>query len=178
MALTDLIENGKAYLGNLREGGEAEEFDVPDDASELIEEADDDLLPPDPKPIRKGPTKRRQPTTKATAAQRRTVQDALVLMITIPAGILQIRDPLCAAAMLDNAENIAAKAMPLIARSPAALAWFLGSGAPWMDWLGLALALQPVAQTIWSHHVTKTLDHDAEEGYGADFSQYSAPAFG
>lgn len=179
MALTDLIENGKAYLGNLRDTPEEDEIDVPDDVSELVDGGEDDALEPDPKPVRKGgPTKRRQPTARVTAGQRRQVQDALVLLMTIPGGILQMRDPICAAAVLDNADAIAAKAVPLITRSPAALAWFIGSAAPWMDWIALISAMAPVVSTIWGHHVTKTIDHDHEGGLGGDFSQYSAPSFG
>lgn len=177
MALTDLIENARGFLGNSPEGDDVEEVEVPDDASELTEGEDGDLLPPDPKPSRKGPTKRRQPTGKVTAAQRRGVQDALVLMMTIPGGILQMRDPLCAGVLLDNADTIAAKMVPLITRNPAALAWFIGSAAPWMDWLALITALTPVVSTFWGHHVTHSIGHDVEGEHGGDFSQYSAPVF-
>lgn len=174
MPVSELFGNAKSRIIHGAGGEPDEEVLVPDDVSELTPEEPGDLLEPDPKPARKGPVKKRQPSTRATAGQKRQIQDALVLMMTIPGGVLQFRDPVCAAALLDNAEEIAAKAVPLITRNPGVMAWFLGNGAPWMDWVALALALQPVAATIWGHHVSKSIGHDHEGEQGAaDYSQYT-----
>jgi hypothetical protein len=140
-----------------------------------------DLLPPDPKPGRKARSagRVRPSAPKATVTQKRTVADALTMMITMPAGIVSLRDPVCGNAVLDQAEAIVDRLVPIVCRNPAMLAWFT-EGAAYMDWIALTGALAPVVKTIWSHHVTKSLEH--EEGTGGehdqvDFNAYTAPVF-
>lgn len=172
MAITDLIEKFQNSGGRVDDPEDMPDVDVPDDLSELSDEPDD-ILPPDPKPSKKGPTKQRASTAKVTITQKRQLKDSLMLMMGVPAGMLSLRDPVCGNAVLDNAENIADKLVPIIARNPGMLTWFLGSGAPYMDFMALAMALKPVATTVWSHHVTKTLHGDDDGGFTADdFSQY------
>jgi hypothetical protein len=69
--------------------------------------------------------------------------------------------------------------VPIITRSPVLLQFFAGSGAPFMEYLALAMALKPFAATVWGHHVSKSIGHDHDGGVdGADWSQYTtAPAF-
>lgn len=145
---------------------------VPDDASEL-----DDVLPPDPKP--KKPARTRTPRTaaaKVTAAQKRQVEDALVLLMKILGGGISFRDQVCGPALVDSSADIAKAAAPLIARNPVWLAWFTG-GTGFLDLLALATALQPVAAAIWGHHVTHRLGHDDGDGGGpVDYSGYNAPS--
>lgn len=150
---------------------------VPDDASELVP---DDVLPPDPKPgKRTGRTRTRRPatTTKATTAQRKQVEDALLLLMTVIGGGVSLRDRVCGPAITGQAEAVAKAAAPIVCRNPAMLAWFVG-GAGFMDFFAVVVALQPIIGTAWSHHVTKGgghQGHEGHEGVPVDYSAYTAP---
>lgn len=152
---------------------------VPDDVSALDDAGRfDDVLPPDPKPGKVRRPKLRTVVRPAapvrpTAAQRRQVADALVLMQTLLGGAIQFRDPICGGEIVANAESVAEKAVPIICRNPAWLEWFTGS-AGFLDVIGLAVALKPVLATFWGHHVSHTIGHEGE-GEPVDYSGYSAP---
>lgn len=158
--------------GNVREVDES--IDVPDDLSSLDEEGD--LLPPDPPAARRTAKAPRKTAPKPTKAVQNQVADALTMMITLPAGVLAFRDPICGGAVLDQADEVVAKLVPIVCRNPAMLRWFT-EGAGYMDFFALATAVFPIAKTIWSHHVTHSIGMDEEEEGGDDFGRYTAPGF-
>ena len=167
------LENVMAKLkGSVREVPD-ESLEIPDDLSGLDEAGD--LLTPDPPAARRsGKAPARKAPAKPTKAVQTQVADALTMMITLPAGILAFRDPLCAGAVLDHADNVVAKLVPIVCRNPTMLRWFTEGGG-YMDWFGLAWALMPIAKTVWSHHVTHTVGLDEEEDEFVDYARYSAP---
>jgi hypothetical protein len=147
-----------------------------EDAPESPEELDiqDDILPPDPKPARKASPKAAPP--RVNAQVRKQLKDSLYMMIAIPAGIVAVRDPICGGAVLEHVDNVIDRLIPIVCRNPAMLRWFT-EGAGYMDWLGLAAAVAPIAQVVWSHHVTGSLHEEDEEDAADDYSRYAAPAF-
>lgn len=171
MAIADLIEKGKAaFNGN----AEDEAIDVPDDVSGITDEEPDDLLPPDPRPNRKGgPTKVRKAT--ATAAQKRQAKDGTETLILMLGGAWSIRDAHCGGAMVDAADPVSKALVPILARHPTWMAKFDDSGE-FLEWLKLAAALRPVAAAIWGHHVSRSVRTE-EEADAVDYSAYGAPAF-
>lgn len=175
MALQDLLDKAKT---SLFDNDDPEE--LPDVETDDI--LDEDYLPADPKPSRvtakpaKSP-KRTATPTKVTVAKKKEIKDFLILMITMPSATLSMKDPHCAGAFLDNAENIADALVPLICRNPAMLAWFT-TGTGMFDYFILLQALQPVATTIYKHHISKSIDHEHGEDQYDDYSQFSAPRFG
>ena len=158
--------------GNVREVSEDDIPDVPDDLSSL----DEDILPPDPPAARRTAKTPRKPAAKPTKAVQSQVADALTMMITLPAGVLAFRDPICGGAVLDQADEVVAKLVPIVCRNPAMLRWFT-EGAGYMDFFALATAVFPIARTIWSHHVTHTIGMGEEEDGDQDFNRYVAPGF-
>lgn len=148
--------------------------DIPDDASAI-----DDILPADPKPGKARKTRVRPPRTmpgKATAAQKRQVEDAIEMMLSLLGGGLSFRDEICGPAITGQAKAVAKAASPIICRNPAMLAWFVG-GTGFLDAMALITACWPIGQTIWQHHVTHGIGHDEDgEGQGVDYSAYAAPA--
>lgn len=146
-----------------------------DEASpEELPETPVDVLEPDPKPAKRQSKSRSAATSahKATAAEKRQIKDALTLMQLTLGGGLQFRDPHCGGLILENAENIADKAVPIIARNPRWVEWFCGS-AGWLDVMGLLIALRPVLAGVWGHHVTGSVG--GESGDDTDFSAFEAP---
>lgn len=146
------------------------DLSAPDDLSGLPEAGD--LLEPDPKPDRKRAPRVREPGRgKATAAQRRQVEDALVILMSLPAAGWSLRDPHCGQAAVDAVKPTAKALVPIVCRNPAWLSWFT-SGSGWMDWLGVAIALKGLGQAVWSHHVAKTVA-PAPDGGGEDaYAEY------
>lgn len=171
MAISDLLER-------LSAGKESDDSsDVPDDASELLDDEADDLLPPDPPPARTTRAKRTAaPAPRVTARDRKAVKDGWITLLTVPGGLLSLRDPLCGGAVLDQVDQLAEALTKVTARNPAMLAWFVGDAAPFMDWLAVAMALRPVATTVWAHHVSHSIGGEEEQG-APDFSGYTAPVF-
>lgn len=158
---------------------EAEESDPFDS---IVAEFGDSLPEEDPKPARrstKGP-RTSGAAAKVTAAQKRSVADALEMMITLPAGVIAMKDPVCGGAALEHCDNIVKKLTPIVCRNPAMVEWFT-SGAGYLDWFGLATALAPLVMTVWSHHVTKPQEQEGAHAHPAgepDFSHYTAPSLG
>lgn len=171
MEIDNLISKLK---GNVREVSD-EMPEVPDDLSGLDEEGD--VLPPDPPAARRTSKPARKAPPKPTKAVQTQVADALTMMITLPAGIMAFRDPICSDAVLEHADNIVAKLVPIVCRNPAMLRWFT-EGAGYMDFFALATAVAPVARTIWAHHVAHSIEgEDQEDGGEQDYNRYVAPGF-
>lgn len=153
----------------------------PDPFDAIVAEMGDPVAE-DPKPGRRssGRTRAASAAAKVTAAQKRAVSDALEMMITLPAGVVALKDPVCGGAVLEHCDNIVKKLTPIVCRNPAMVEWFT-TGAGYLDWFGLATALSPVVMTVWSHHVTGPRDQEGAHGHPAgepDFSHYTAPSLG
>lgn len=174
MAITDLLE--RLSGGSSVEPDELD-TEIPDDASELDAEPDD-LLPPDPPPVRKSKMRSAPaPSPKTTAGQRKTVKDAWSVLLGAPAGLIAIKDPICGGAAVDQVDALAAALTKVTCRNPAMLAWFVGDAAPWMDWLAVVMAVRPIVSTVWGHHVSHSLGQE-DETDDTDYSLYTAPQFG
>lgn len=171
-------------IGDLLRGAQSAPAGDESERDESAPELADDTLPEDPKPARRArarstPARSSQPPNRVTVAQRKAVHDALEMMIVLPAGIAELRDPYCGAALSAQADAIVERLTPIVCRNATMLAWFTES-AGYLDWLGLATAIWPVVTTVWAHHVTHSIGQEGEGDGGAavdDFSQYTAPAF-
>lgn len=168
MALKDMLDR---LSGDGDSGSDLteDEFTAPDDLSSLDAA---DLLAPDPKPARRT-AKVPRAVGKASAAQKRQVRDALLLVLTPTTGLLAMRDAHCGGAAFAQREAIVDAMVPIICRNPAMLRWFTAVNAPWMDYLALFTALQPVGAAIWQHHIKKDVTV-MDGGEGLDYSAYTA----
>lgn len=171
MDIAELLGRGKGETdSDLPEDAAMPDDPFADDADDQSEPLDGDLLEPDPKP------KRNKKIAKsagrpATIKQKKTIEDAVSLLLTTLGGGIAFRDQHCGGAITDHADNIAAKLVPIIARNPAWVEWFCGSTG-FLDVMGLLIALRPVASTMWGHHVTHTV---GEGAIAVDYSKYAAP---
>lgn len=110
---------------------------------------------------------------KLSAKQKKELIASIELMITIPGFTLSMVDPVCGGAAMNNAANIAETLVPIIARNPRLLDWFI-QGSGMMDYMALGQALIPVGVTVFQHHVSKSVGHSHEEEHD-DLSTYAAP---
>lgn len=138
-------------------------------------------IPPDPEPSwlgDKDKPKRGRPagsrTAKPTAAVRADIEAKFGLMLTIPGNIWAARDPYCGGAFLAQEPAIRKAGLDLILQSPDLIAFFTSSAAGFMLWLNLLTALQPVAMTIWAHHIIHAIGQDQGQGEPIDERQYAA----
>lgn len=175
MAIRDLIENAKASAGFTSHDGDDEaDIVVPDDLSGF------DDIPPDPPPSRKTPPKSRPQSSGRgpTAAVKRQVRDTLMIGWELQGTMLLFRDPLCGNAILEHAEAVTDRMVPIICRYPSMLGWFTGDTAAWLDWLMLIKALSEPAKTVWAHHVTHSIGYEEVPAEaGDDYTVYAAPVY-
>lgn len=128
--------------------------------------------------------KKRFDPKSVPAGVRDDIGGALGLAATVLLPPIERADPHCGGAIGDNFDRIIEKAIPLICRSERIVNWMQAEGGGFMDWLGLAIALGPVAKAVAEHHIVKTVEvveeKDKETGevrkiaQPVDFSQYKA----
>jgi hypothetical protein len=158
--------------GDDADSGDDLRFSVPDDASSLEGGDTGDSLTPDPKPSRRKSARKIPVSTgKPTVAQKKQVRDALLLLMTPATGFWAMRDQHCGGAAFEQREAIVDAMVPIICRNANMLRWFTAADAPWLDYLALLTALQPVGMSVWQHHVKHTI---GEGGEPADYSAYTA----
>lgn len=166
----------EGLLNRIKSGGNSEldsdtESEINSDGMEP-----EDVLAPDPRPVRGRTSGAPKKAPRPTKAVQQEVHDALKMMMTIPAGMVSFRDPICGGAVLDHADKIAASLVPIICRNPRMLAWFT-TGSGYMDILGVMMAFWPVVTTVYGHHVSHSIGHEDSHEDQTDYSQYAAPAF-
>jgi hypothetical protein len=98
------------------------------------------------------PGKDKPPPVKVTRAVAGDIEGKLTLLLTGPAVMWQMADPLCGGTFAENLDNVVRKAVPLICQSPDAVRWFT-KGTQFLLWLDLIWALQPIGQAVYAHHV-------------------------
>jgi hypothetical protein len=129
------------------------------------EPADDEQpLGPDPQP---GPLRdtrlRASGQTKITAAIRRDIDSKVGIMLELPGRVWEARDPLCGAVFVQQLPSTRSALVDLICQSPDLVAWFTGVGGGFMLYLNLLAALQPVAVTVWAHHIAHSIEAPGQQ---------------
>lgn len=90
---------------------------------------------------------------KVTAATKRDVH-AKIRFALVPAGkVWQARDPLCGGTFVAQEPEVSDALADIVCDSPDLLAFFTGPAGGFMKYLKLMAALQPVALTVWAHHI-------------------------
>jgi hypothetical protein len=143
------------------------------------------LLERDPDPAHEGAPDTPRPKIAITATVRKDIRAKIALMLGIPAMMIKKRDPWCGTVLVEQVPDIADALADLVADSPDLVEFFTGSGT-YMKWLKLAVALQPVAEMGWHHHILRAVGHEDEQdqrqgvGPAGDMpaeTPYHAPAF-
>jgi hypothetical protein len=140
----------------------------------------DDLgLEADPEPERPRikPLRLRKTKVKVTPAQRKDIQAKIALLLMAPAGMVARRDPYCGTVLVEQLPPISAALADIACDSAEVVAYFTTTGSGFMKWMNLVLALQPVGEMYWAHHVTGAVGR-AERSENEEAFDYHAPAFG
>lgn len=123
-------------------------------------------LTPDPAPV---PRKAADPLMpkiypKITPALKRRISGELEVYIDLMAMPLVMRDPVCGGAVAQQAKPLADAIAQILSRHPEIASKFLATGMIG-DWLKLFAAVQPIAQTVWSHHISTRPAEQEEESF-------------
>lgn len=105
-----------------------------------------------------GPEPRYTPEIKITAAVRRDITGKLAFMLSMTGNIVQIADPICGGAIIDQSGEMAAKLTPILCQSPAVVAWFRRSSNVMM-YADLLISCGPVLMVIFQHHLSRREDN-------------------
>jgi len=79
---------------------------------------------------------------------------AKIRFVLMPAGrAWASRDPLCGGTFARQEPEISDALAEIVCDSPDLLRWFTGPAGGFMKYFRLLMALEPVALTLWGHHV-------------------------
>jgi hypothetical protein len=84
-------------------------------------------------------------------------------MLELPGRVWEARDPLCGAVFVQQLPSTRSALVDLICQSPDLVAWFTGVGGGFMLYLNLLAALQPVAVTVWAHHIAHSIEAPGQQ---------------
>lgn len=96
---------------------------------------------------------------RITKKMRDDMEGKLVILMTMLTVPFSMYDPVCGPAIEENVQNICAKLVPVISKSPEMVKW-LTTGSNVTAWLDLMLAIAPVAKIIAAHHITHSIGSD------------------
>ncbi len=135
-----------------------------------------DDLPPDPAPVNRRSSGPVVPKTygKVTPAMKKRIAAELEVYIELLAMPVMMRDQHCGGAIHDNAGKVADAISQILARYPDVAHKFVTTGV-FADGLKLALALKPIGEAIWEHHVVKTEGGNDSERLDLDSFQRYRP---
>lgn len=173
-----LDEARRRLWGNPPEPGEAIATDEPDELWRELEATES----PDPEPPNATDDKFNKPEDKIFTVSklvREDIEGKIGFFWGMTASGFQLFDPYCGKVMADRTEIIAAKLTPLVCKSPDLVKWFSSKGGGYMEWLDLAIAVWPVLEAIYAHHLAKTVDKRPDfdattPPMQPDYSQYAA----
>jgi hypothetical protein len=164
MALAELV--GK-FTGN--DSGESDE-DFP--------ENDEGNNPDGPDPKAKRPEAKEKPKGNVPAVRipphvRKEITETVDAYVEILTAGWSLTDDYCSSVMDEQRPEVVERIVKIICKHPA---WVraLQEGDGLKDWFLLAVALKPVGQALWLHHVSKEVaDNDQQ-----DVTRYAAPPIG
>jgi hypothetical protein len=94
-----------------------------------------------------------QARTRVTAGLRKDVESK-IRFVLMPAGAAwAVRDAPCGGTFRQQEPEISAALAEIVCDSPDLLAWFTGPAGGFMKYFRLLMACQPVAVTVWMHHM-------------------------
>lgn len=133
---------------------------------------DADNIGADPDPS-DGPAKRTYTRRSVSAKVQREIQETIEAYLGVIATGFAVKDPICGSVALDHVPNIAAKAAPLLARN-AKIAEYLTKSSNFKEVLDLALAILPLAQVVYAHHMAHTISTGQNEEPVRNYNDYVA----
>lgn len=115
-----------------------------------------------------------EPVGKVTPAMRNRIGAEVEMYVDFLTLPLLAADPVCGQAIADQAAPIGKAIAKILTRYPELAHKFVASGAI-ADWIGLGIALKPVAVTIYEHHFSgKHEEHAPDDVIPDTFDPFRA----
>lgn len=93
---------------------------------------------------------------RVTARVKKEMEESIAGYLALGAGAWAMNDPICANALLEQSETIAAKLVPILSRNQTVVRYFRSSST-FKDTMDLLIVLWPVAQAVGRHHIFHTI---------------------
>ncbi|HEX8763006.1 MAG TPA: hypothetical protein VF733_04600, partial [Candidatus Saccharimonadales bacterium] len=82
------------------------------------------------------------------------IEGKLAFMLGTTASLVNVIDPVCGGAFVNQTPEIAKRLTPIISQSPGIVDWF-GKTSNIMLYINLAMACWPVLAAVWTHHISR-----------------------
>jgi hypothetical protein len=115
---------------------------------------------------RRAAEKMKPSASPVTAAMRRRISAEIQLYLELLGGVVSLRCEECGTAMQDQTKAVADRCASILGRYPD-LANKLVSTGVLADWVGLAMALKPVASTVLHHRQHTEQEPESDSAAGA-----------
>ncbi len=141
------VNNPENDFTEIPADGDREVFTLDDAARETQDDA-----PPKDQPDFKAP----KPAVRITASVKKDIEGKVAFGLMVTGQMWAMTDPLCGNTFLDMAPDVAKKLTPILCQSPDVVRMLTKSGT-YIMWVELIMALAPVFQMVFAHHVAKTV---------------------
>lgn len=108
-----------------------------------------------------------------TARVQKEIQETVEAYLGIAATGFAMKDPICGGVALDIVPNVAEKAVPLLSRNPKIVA-YLTKGNNFKEVMDFALAVLPLVQVVYAHHMAHSIKMGAEQEAVPNYDEYRA----
>lgn len=105
------------------------------------------------------------------------VQGKLAFFLGMGASTWEMMDPICGKVAADRADLLAKKLTPLVCKSPGMVEFFTAKGGGYMEWIDAFIALWPILECVYAHHLSKSRGQMAppvDATMPPDYSEYPA----
>lgn len=161
-SLLDRIKGGNSDLYNDPDNDLNNVSEIPDEVP--AHWSDESELTPDPIPVPRGrpaPSPVAGPAPRVTATMQRKMAEQIAMYIDVVAMPWAMRDS-CGEVVQDQAEALGKAFAKILSRYPEAAQKMLASGVLG-DWIAVGIAVKPIVEAVYSHHVKKSDDGGADD---------------
>lgn len=127
------------------------------------------MVEDDPAPADMAEDAPKIPTIRITKRVKDDIEGKLAMIYGMLTLTVQLKDDVCGSALEANSEQICAKMVPIICKSPALVRWFT-AGSGYMVWFELVMVFWPVLTVVAQHHITHSVgeptSHDGRDVNG------------
>ena len=121
-------------------------------------------LPKDPSPGKTPPRTKRSPGRPAGSTNEKTeIRENIEMALTFGGMVWMSRDPECAIVFEKQKKKIAQEMTELAIKNERFRRWLGAVSAP-SGFIGLGMALAPVAQQVYSHHIATPMVNQQSRG--------------
>ena len=132
---------------------------------------DENNIGPDPDPSDTGSRTNYQ--RRVSARIQKEIQETVEAYIGIFSTGWALKDPVCGNVALEITPNIAEKAVPLLCRNPKIVS-YLSKGNNFKDIMDFVLAILPLIQVVYAHHMSHTISTGPEQEPVNNYADYTA----